>query len=85
MGMNLRDAQALSTQLDGQLPAALLRLGALSEEALLSAMSEQLGLAILLSEDIPEHTELYQSAISQLDLSHSWLIKKRCAVWLAFT
>ena len=79
---DLRDAQALSTQLDGQLPAALLRLGALSEEALLSAMSEQLGLAILLSEDIPEHTELYQSAISQLDLSHSWLIKKRCAVWL---
>jgi len=46
---DLRDAQALSTQLDGQLPAALLRLGALSEEALLSAMSEQLDLTIPLS------------------------------------
>ena len=79
---DLRDAQALSVQLEGQLPAALLRLGALSEEALLSAMSEQLDMSILSGDTLPENSEPYQSAVKQLGVSQAWCIKKRCALWM---
>ena len=78
---DLSQAKRLQNEVGGLIGQALLRLGALSEEDLLQAQSEQLGLPIMGFDDISLQPEDYSRAISALDLRPQWLKSRRCAVW----
>jgi general secretion pathway protein E len=62
---------------------ALLRLGAISEEALLQALADQLGLSIITATDLPEAASAYRMAADALGLSSDWLLQHDTVVWLA--
>lgn len=79
---DLRDAQQLSEQLNGQLSQALLRLGAVSEDALLGVRREQLEIPIIKDDDIPDIAEPYERAMSALGVNAAWLISRKCAIWM---
>ena len=78
---DLSQAKRLQVEVGGLIGQALLRLGALSEDDLLQAQSEQLGLPIMGFDDISLQPEDYSRAISALDLRPQWLKSRRCAVW----
>ncbi len=64
---------------------ALLRLGALSEDALLSALSDQLGLPILTADDLPDAPAVYRDAAERLQLPIDWLLQHDTLIWLTST
>ncbi len=80
---DLMQAARLQAEAGGLLGQALLRIGAVSEEDLLSAQSEQLGLPILTADQVSTEPGDYQRAMSALKLNARWLISRQCAVWQA--
>lgn len=60
---------------------ALLRLGAVSEEVLLTALSDQLGLPVLSRDDLPEAATRYRDAAHHLDISVDWLLLHDAVLW----
>ncbi|WP_416877356.1 GspE/PulE family protein [Litorimonas sp.] len=78
---DLRQARILNEDVGGLVGQALLRLGAVSEEDLLQAQSDQLGLETLSFEEVPFETESYQRALTALRLKANWAKTRRCAVW----
>ena len=75
--------QALSYQheVGGLLGQALLRLGALTEEALLGALSEQLGMDVLDPTAPPREAGPYREAAETLAISPSWFSAHHAVVW----
>ena len=78
---DLKQARRLQNEVGGLLGQALLRLGAVSEEDVLSVQSEQLGLPILTATEVCHNSEDYQRAIQSLGLSARWLLSRECAIW----
>ncbi|MEM0952935.1 MAG: ATPase, T2SS/T4P/T4SS family [Pseudomonadota bacterium] len=77
---DLRKALQLQTSSKDRLGVLLVRSGAISEDALLPVLSEQLGMARLQGNDLPEHGAVFdfvQNAAIQLD----WFIDHKVAVW----
>ena len=60
---------------------ALLRLGAVAEERLLSALSAQLGLPVLPPSALPREETLYAAAPAALGLPLRWLAEKGAVLW----
>jgi general secretion pathway protein E len=60
---------------------ALLRLGALSEDMLLSVLSEQLDLPVLKPDHLPQSAQLYHQAARSLGLSVDWLLLHDTVLW----
>jgi len=60
---------------------ALLRLGAVSEDVLLSALSDQLGLPVLSRDDLPEAATRYRDAAHHLNISVDWLLLHDAVLW----
>ena len=81
---DLTQALALQEETGGLLGQALLRLGAITEEQLLLAISEQLGLAILEPADLPPELSAFSNAADYLGLPAPWFNGRRCAVWLEY-
>lgn len=79
--LDLKQARSLQDEVGGLLGQALIRLGALSEENLLSALTEQLKLPIISSDDMPDSEADYDRAIQSLDVSPKWLKARRCVIW----
>lgn len=83
-GVNSRDVdEAISLHretgmLTGQ---ALLRLGAVSEEKLLQALSGQLGLSIVSGGDLPADESNAMSTAVEAGISLRWLLSKEAIVW----
>jgi general secretion pathway protein E len=59
----------------GRLGAVLIRMGALSEDALLPHLAEQTGLAILPSNELPTTTEI-QEGMKKLGLNAAWCLSR---------
>ena len=78
---DLRQARILNEDVGGLVGQALLRLGAVSEEDLLQAQSDQLGLETLSFDEVPFETESYHRALTALRLNANWAKTRRCAVW----
>lgn len=62
---------------------ALLRLGAVSEDVLLSALSDQLGLPVLTPDQLPDAPSLYRQAAVALGVSVDWLLLHDTVLWYA--
>jgi len=60
---------------------ALLRLGAVSEEVLLSALSDQLSLPVLSRDDLPDAASRYRDAAESLNISTDWLLLHDTVLW----
>ncbi len=68
-------------EVGGLFGQALLRLGAVSEEGLLAALSRQLGLPLITSADLPGESAPFLDAASTLGLSLRWLLTHDCVIW----
>ena len=78
---DLTQAAKLQAEAGGLLGQALLRIGAVSEEDLLAAQSEQLGLPIMAADDVSIDPEDYTRVLSALGLTPRWLTSRQCALW----
>lgn len=66
----------------GFLGPALVRLGAISEDAWLTAVSDELHLQIISRDQMPS-AEAVRAAAERLRASPAWLIQKEAVIWLA--
>ncbi len=80
---DLEGALRYQAEIGALIGQALLRMGALSEDVLLAALSRQLGLAVLTRADLPDDPALYADAADRLGLSHAWLLHHDAALWFA--
>lgn len=78
---DLTQAYRLQAEAGGLLGQALLRIGAVSEEDLIEAQSEQLDLPIMTSKEVSIEAEDYTRAIGILGFEPRWLLSRKCALW----
>jgi general secretion pathway protein E len=78
---DIEQALAFQREAGGYLGQALLRLGSVSEDALLDALSSQLGLPIATSEDLPRGDRELHDAAEKLGLPVRWLNSIQAACW----
>ena len=77
---DLRKALQLQTSSKDRLGVLLVRSGAISEDSLLPVLSEQLGMARLQGNELPEHAVVFEFAQhSQIQLD--WFIDHKVAIW----
>lgn len=68
-------------EIGGLLGQVLQRIGAVTEEALLDCLSDQLGLPVIGAKSLPTDRRFYAVAAERLALSPAWLAAQRVAVW----
>ncbi len=73
-------ALALQEQVGGRLGALLVRMGAVSEDALLSVLQEHLGLPVLAGAALPSAAVVYEY-MSGLPLRLDWLLAQGLLLW----
>jgi general secretion pathway protein E len=77
---DLDKALNFQRQFGGRVGSILVRMGALSEDALLSALSEQLGLSLVAGEALPSRADIVHAA--QLGgLTLDWLVSQELVLW----
>lgn len=79
--LDLEKALAFQRQYSGRLGSILVRIGALSEDALLTVLAEQVGMTLLTGEDLPNAASDLQAAIHAGELSPDWLQARETVVW----
>ena len=77
---DLDKALAMQSASGGRIGSALIRIGALSEENLLNALSEQLNVPVLEESELPELNELYRFMINT-GLNFEWYLAQEVLVW----
>ena len=78
---DLDKALAFQAQFKGRLGSILVRMGALSEDALLPVLSEQLGLALLAADQLPTQSVEVSNAILASGLAPEWFSDQQLEVW----
>jgi len=78
---DIEKALVFQQQFKGRLGAILVRIGAISEDALLPVLAEQLKLHLLSTNEFPSQTETILSAIQISGLAASWFQDQRALVW----
>jgi len=78
---DLARALALQPQIGGRLGQILVRLGALSEEALLPVLAEQLAMPLLASVEWPQDNEAFRLGASDPGISVDWWVDQGVAAW----
>jgi len=78
---DLDKALAFQNQFKGRLGSILVRMGALSEDALLPVLSEQLGPTLLAAEQLPTQSVEISNAIRTSGLAPEWFSDQQLAVW----
>jgi general secretion pathway protein E len=76
-------ALAIQSQLKGRFGAILVRIGAISEDALLPVLADQLKLRLLKATELPSRPEDTASALALSGLSAAWFQDHRALVWEA--
>jgi len=76
---DLAHALALQRSQGGRIGAILVRMGALSEEALLPVIAQQLGFPLVSTADVPG--EALREAAGRLDLDPQWMREHRVLLW----
>jgi len=74
-------ALAFQQQFKGRLGAILVRIGAISEDALLPVLAEQLNLHLLDTRELPAQPETILNAIQMSGLAPAWFQDQRVLVW----
>ena len=74
-------ALAFQQQFKGRFGAILVRIGAISEDALLPVLAEQLNLRLLINSELPTQPEAVLSAIKMSGLAPAWFQDQRALVW----
>jgi len=78
--LDLDKALNFQRQFGGRVGSILVRMGALSEDALLSALAEQLDMSLLAGDELPSRADLVNAA--QLGgLSLDWLVSQEILLW----
>lgn len=77
---DVQRALSLQLQAGGRLGSILIRMGALSEDALLIALQEQMVLAIMASSDMPAPAVAYEF-MAQLPVRLDWLLDNNVVLW----
>jgi len=78
-----RQALRMQEEVGGLIGQALMRLGALGEDDLLQALSEQLSLPLITIDEVSQIPDDYIQAKQRLNLSSKWLNAHKCAIWCA--
>jgi len=78
---DLDKALAFQRQFKGRLGSILVRMGALSEDALLPVLSEQLGLTLLAPDQLPSQSGAILNAIQASGLTAEWFADQQLVVW----
>ncbi len=78
---DLAQALAMQAEVGGLLGQALQRLGAVTEEALLDALSDQLDLQIAAPHLLPDNLSAFTEAAHILNLPPSWFLAHRAVAW----
>ena len=78
---DLDKSLAFQRQFKGRIGSVLVRMGALSEDALLPVLSEQLGLTLMSTDDLPSHPAPIISAIQLSGYSPDWFADQQVVVW----
>ncbi len=78
---DLEKSLAFQRQFKGRIGSVLVRMGALSEDALLPVLSEQLGLTLLAADQLPVHGTEIVSAIQKSGFSPEWFVDQQLVVW----
>ncbi len=78
---DLAQALAMQAEVGGLLGQALQRLGALTEEALLEVLADQLDLPVAASHMLPDNMNAFTDAASVLNLPPSWFLAHRAVAW----
>ncbi len=77
---DLKRALSLQQQAGGRLGSILIRMGALSEDALLAVLGEQTGLPLMVSDQMPSPSVLY-AFMSSLPIKLTWLLDNNFLLW----
>ena len=78
---DLANALAMQAEVGGLIGQALLRLGALTEEALLAALAEQLAMPVIDTSDLPVDVNEMLRCADSLGVSLAWQRSKKAAIW----
>lgn len=71
----------MQTEAGGLLSQALLRIGAVSEEDIIAAQSQQLAIPIISGTEVSMNIDDYLSAMTSLGLTARWLKSRKAAIW----
>ena len=78
---DLDQAVRLQNEVGGLIGQSLIRLGAISEDDLLDALSFQLDMPICQADNVSVKLEDYVRAMDVLDVTPAWLYARKCALW----
>lgn len=78
---DLDKALGFQMQVKARLGAVLVRLGALSEDALLPVLAEQQGLSLVLDEQLPSRAAV-TDAIDSSGLQPEWFVDRQLLIWV---
>jgi len=78
---DVNQAAALQAEVGGQLGPSLVRIGAITEEDLLSVLSEQLEMPIADPLHMPLEIAAYREGAERLDLPPAWFDNRRTFAW----
>ena len=78
---DLDKALAFQNQFKGRLGSVLVRMGALSEDALLPVLAEQLGLSLLGADQLPTRSQEMVAAVEASGLAAEWFVDQQLAIW----
>jgi general secretion pathway protein E len=79
--LDLEKALAFQRQFGGRLGSILVRIGALSEDVLLAALAEQLGLTVAGGDELPTRAAEILDAARIGGLSVDWLLAQEVVLW----
>ncbi len=78
---DLAQALAMQAEVGGLLGQALQRLGAITEEALLETLTDQLDLPVAAAHMLPENTNAFTDTARELNLPAAWFLAHRAVAW----
>ena len=78
---DLQRALEFQQRFGGKLGAVLIRMGALSEDALLQVLGEQLGMPVLKGEDIPFDAAPFLQIVESSGIERDWWLDQEVVAW----
>ena len=80
---DLNKALTFQSSVGGLLGAILIRIGAVSEDAVLEALSHQLGLGLITNETLPQDPMIYAATLKSSGIDTEWWIDQATLAWTA--
>ncbi len=78
---DIQRALEFQQRFGGQLGAVLIRMGAVSEDALLTVLSRQLALPVLTAQQIPTDVDIFLKTIEKSGIDKDWWLDQEIVAW----